>query len=234
MPFETTHVNKERERAMDERRSRPAHTLAPRVFALCLALGAVVPAAAAGQVGDNRRLVNPNLASRDDLLALPGMTEARVETALENRPYLGTLPFHRAMGLSGEEAESLYGRLFIPLDLNSATEEEILLIPGVGDRMLHEFLEYRPYRGLAEFRREIGKYVDDEELARLESYVFVPIDLNSASEDAIRSIPGVGDRMLHEFLEYRPYESIERFRREIGKYVDDREVARLERYVTVR
>jgi len=39
--------------------------------------------------------------------------------------------------------------------------------------------------------------------------------------------------MLREFKEYRPYTSIEQFRREIGKYVNAKEVARLERYVTL-
>jgi hypothetical protein len=39
--------------------------------------------------------------------------------------------------------------------------------------------------------------------------------------------------MAHEFEEYRPYSSIEQFRREIGKYVDEAEVARLEQYVTL-
>jgi DNA uptake protein ComE-like DNA-binding protein len=61
-----------------------------------------------------------------------------------------------------------------------------------------------------------------------------PIDLNTASDEEILLIPGVGPRMQHEFEEYRPYNSIERFRREIGKYVDSAEVARLERYVTIR
>jgi hypothetical protein len=46
-------------------------------------------------------------------------------------------------------------------------------------------------------------------------------------------IPGVGARMLHEFQEYRPYESMEQFMREIGKYVDEGELARLARYVTL-
>jgi hypothetical protein len=40
--------------------------------------------------------------------------------------------------------------------------------------------------------------------------------------------------MLREFKEYRPYKSIEQFRREIGKYVDKNELARLERYVTIK
>ena len=59
------------------------------------------------------------------------------------------------------------------LDLNTATDEEILLIPGVGRRMLHEFKEYRPYKDIERFRREIGKYVDKTEVARLEQYVTI-------------------------------------------------------------
>jgi DNA uptake protein ComE-like DNA-binding protein len=70
-------------------------------------------------------------------------------------------------------------------------------------------------------------------VARLEQYVFVPVGLNSASDEDILTIPGLGPRMLREFREYRPYTNIEQFRREIGKYVDDGEVARLERYVVV-
>ena len=99
--------------------------------------------------------------------------------------------------------------------------------------MAHEFDEYRPYVKLAQFHREIDKYVDDDELARLEQYVFVPINLNTASDEDILTIPGLGDRMLREFKEYRPYTDIEQFRREIGKYVSEEEVARFERYVTL-
>ena len=61
----------------------------------------------------------------------------------------------------------------------------------------------------------------------------VPIKLNTAGDEDIRSIPGVGARMLREFKEYRPYRNIEQFRREIGKYVNEKEVSRLERYVTL-
>jgi radical SAM superfamily enzyme with C-terminal helix-hairpin-helix motif len=107
------------------------------------------------------------------------------------------------------------------------------MIPGLGDRMIHEFEEYRPYKSLSHFRREIGKYVDAKELARLEQYVFVPVNLNTASSDEIMSIPGMGAKMLHEFEEYRPYRTIEQFRREIGKYVNPKELARLEIYVTL-
>lgn len=64
--------------------------------------------------------------------------------------------------------------------------------------------------------------------------MFVPINLNTASDEDILTIPGVGKRMLREFKEYRPYANMEQFRKEIGRYVDQKEVARLERYVTLK
>lgn len=203
-----------------------------RTTLLCSA--ALVPAVAA-QVGKPADIVNPNLAGEQDLLAVPNLDAAVVKAIMDQRPFTGILPLNAMLsGLrTPEQLTETYRRLFIPINLNTATREEILLIPGVGNRMLREFMEYRPYRSLAVFHREIGKYVDDTELARLEQYVFVPIDLNTASDEDITSIPGVGRRMLREFKEYRPYRNIEQFRREIGKYVDEREVARLERYVTL-
>lgn len=39
--------------------------------------------------------------------------------------------------------------------------------------------------------------------------------------------------MVHEFEEYRPYSSIQQFRREIGKYVSPEQVAEYEKYIFV-
>ena len=51
------------------------------------------------------------------------------------------------------------------------------------------------------------------------------VNLNTATRDEFGEIPGVGRRMAREFMEYRPYVSIRQFRREIGKYVSDEQVA---------
>ena len=188
------------------------------------------------QVGKPVTIVDANTITEADLAKLPGMTPALAKNLVAKRPFLSitTLDqFLTGAGLSREQITALYGRIFINVNLNSASRDEILLIPGVGNRMLREFLEYRPYAALAVFHREIDKYVDDAELARLEQYVFVPLDLNKASDADLLTIPGLGNRMLREFKEYRPYDGIERFRREIGKYVSKEEVARLERYVTI-
>ena len=149
-----------------------------------------------------------------------------------------TVELHAAIGegLSQDDQLSIYGVLFIKMGLNTGAEEDYKLIPSTMSprKLVHEFEEYRPYVVLAQFQREMGKYVDDAEVARLSGYVFVPVDLNTASDEDILSIPGVGSRMEHEFKEYRPYQNMAQFRREIGKYVDDKEVARLERYVTIK
>ena len=207
-----------------------------RVLAAVAIVVGLAGQSAYAQVGKSVTIIDANTLAEADLAKLPAMTPAIAKSVVAKRPFLSITALDQVLtgaGLTREQITALYGRIFIHLNLNAASREEIMLIPGMGSRMLREFLEYRPYMALAVFHREIDKYVDDAELARLEQYVFVPLDLNAASDADLLTIPGLGNRMLREFKEYRPYDGIERFRREIGKYVPKEEVARLERYVTI-
>lgn len=120
-------------------------------------------------------LANANDASADELSAaleaIPGAADAIVGA----RPFARPSELHAALTAAvGEEAaRQAYEKVWVPMDLNSADRDEILLIPGLGDRMAHEFEEYRPYVDMDQFRREIGKYVDEDEVARLERYVTI-------------------------------------------------------------
>ncbi len=192
---------------------------------------------AAAQVGKSVTVVDANVATEAQLTAMPGLNATIAKALVARRPFADVTAFDQFLtgqGLMRAQIDALYERVFIHLNLNTATREQILLIPRAGNRMVREFQEYRPYVSLAQFEREIGKYVDTNELARLAQYVFVPVKLNTASDADILSIPNTGPRMLREFKEYRPYTNIEQFRREIGKYVSKEEVARFERYVTVQ
>lgn len=202
---------------------------------IIIALISLLPAVAGAQVGNNQQLANPNLTDKKTLATLPHVSSAIAEAIVSGRPYLKTSDLDAVLEplLNEKQRTELYGRLFRPLNLNTASEAEIKLIPGMSRKMVHEFEEYRPYTSLKQFRREIGKYVDSDEVARLEQYVFVPMNLNTAAEEDFKTIPGMSRKMLHEFDEYKPYKNIEQFRREIGKYVDADEVARLESYLTV-
>ena len=202
---------------------------------LIINFGIFLAMAVFAQVGNNMKLLNPNLASKEELQSLPHVSESLVQEIINARPITTAIMLDGLLSstLTEPQRTELYGRLFRPINLNTASEEEIMLIPDMTGRMAHEFEEYRPYTSMEQFRREMGKYVDDAEVARLEQYVFSPINLNSSSEVDIMTIPGMTGRMAHEFEEYRPYASMEQFRREIGKYVDDAEVVRLESYITL-
>lgn len=197
---------------------------------------AAVLAASTGEAQVSAGLLDFNTAKEADLAALPNLTPAMAKALVEKRPFASIVDVDallKGQGLDAEKATAVYGKAFVHINLNTATREEILLIPGAGRRMAHEFDEYRPWKSFAQFDKEIGKYVSAAEVARLKQYTFIPIDLNGASDADIQTIPGLGARMLREFKEYRPYTSMEQFRKEIGKYVNAAEVARLERYVTI-
>lgn len=196
----------------------------------------ILALAASAQVGQSLGLKDVNTAGESDLRAVPHANDEIVKAILSRRPFANAVELNALLldhKLTQEQAREFYKHAFVHINLNTASAEEIMLIPGAGKRMAHEFAEYRPWRSWSQFRREIGKYVDDDEVARLAQYCFIPINLNTASDEDIQSIPGVGKRMLHEFKEYRPWKTMEQFHREIGKYVDENEVKRLARYVVI-
>jgi DNA uptake protein ComE-like DNA-binding protein len=201
------------------------------VFAAC-SLGAVLN----GQVGKGA-ILDANTAIEKELLAVPHMTPAIVKALLEKRPFASVVElntFLTGQSLTPAQLTELYGKTFIHVNLNTGTPEEILLIPGAGKRMAREFAEYRPWKTWGQFDKEISKYVGQPETDRLKQYVFIPVNLNTATDEDILSIPGAGKRMVHEFKEYRPWKTKGQFEKEIGKYVGAKEVERLWRYVVIQ
>ena len=121
-------------------------------------------------------LVNPNTATEAELAKLPHMNAAIAKALVAKRPFANMTvvdTFLTDQKLTRPQLLELYARMFIPLDLNRASDAEILLIPNLGKRMLGEFKEYRPYKAIEQFRREIGKYVSKDEVARYERYVVI-------------------------------------------------------------
>lgn len=120
------------------------------------------------------------------------------------------------------------------LDANSASANEMASLPQMTMALADSIVAGRPFENVGELEQFLSATLDAEAREALYAALFVPISLNNASNANIQLIPGVGRRMAHEFEEYRPYTSLEQFRREIGKYVDETEVARLEQYVTLQ
>jgi DNA uptake protein ComE-like DNA-binding protein len=202
------------------------------LVAATFALGSSVHA----QVGKGA-LLDANTAVEKDLLALPHVTPAIVKGLLEKRPFASVVELNAYLvgqSLTPAQLTELYGKTFVHVNLNTGTPEEILLVPGAGKRMVREFAEYRPWKTWPQFDKEISKYVGQPETDRLKQYVFIPVNLNTATDEDILSIPGAGARMVREFKEYRPWKTKEQFEKEIGKYVGAKETARLWRYVVIQ
>jgi DNA uptake protein ComE-like DNA-binding protein len=189
-----------------------------------------------GQVGKGT-IVDVNTADDNTLRSLPHMTPTIVKGLLANRPFANVVELNKhlsAQSVTPAQLTEFYRKAFILVNLNTALPDEILLIPGAGNRIAHEFSEYRPWKTWAQFDKEISKYVGQPETNRLKQYVFIPVNLNTATDEDMLSIPGMGARMLREFKEYRPWKTKEQFEKEIGKYVGTRETARLWRYVVIQ
>ncbi len=120
------------------------------------------------------------------------------------------------------------------LNPNTAEPAALKALPNVTDPVSQAIVAGRPYATTAAFNAAVSKVLNEAQRKELYGKLFLQIDLNKASRDEIMLIPGMTTRMAREFEEYRPYRNIEQFRKEIGKYVDAREVARLESYVTLK
>ena len=164
---------------------------------IVLAIVACVSTSARAQVG--KGLLDPNVAAEKELVALPHMTPAIVKAMIDKRPFMSVTElnaFLLGQKLTAQQAEDFYRKAFVHVNLNTGTREEILLIPGAGTRMTKEFMEYRPWKTWTQFDKEIGKYVGQQETDRLKQYVFIPVNLNTATDEDILSIPGAGTRMV--------------------------------------
>lgn len=126
-------------------------------FTTVLSLSAAVALAACSTKSDNA--ADTTAAMTDTSMAATSSTSTTPTTA-------STTPATTAATASSTTA-------IVPVNINTATDAQILAIPGVGPRMLKEFKEYRPWTSMAQFRREIGKYVDKAEVARLEQYITI-------------------------------------------------------------
>lgn len=121
------------------------------------------------------------------------------------------------------------------VDPNTASEADLAAVPGMSEAAVAAILNGRPFATPTEMNDAIGDALDDDARATVYARVFIPVGLNTGAEDDYKLIPSTmsAGKLAHEFEEYRPYESMEQFSREMSKYVSAEEVAYLARFVTL-
>lgn len=122
-------------------------------------------------------LINPNTATQQQLSSIPGLSPAAVQAIFDNRPFSTPSELHAAIGndINEEDLFSVYSAVFVKVKLNSSPNEDFLLVPTTmpARRLAHEFEEYRPYKSIDDFSREMSKYVSDKEVSFLERFVSI-------------------------------------------------------------
>ena len=196
-----------------------------RLKAMCAAAALAITAMTtavglSAQVGKPQGVVDVNIAAEKDLGALPNMTPAIAKALVAKRPFTSIKDlkaFLLSQGLTPEQAMAFYNNAFVHINLNTATSEEILLVPGAGRRMTREFAEYRPWKTWAQFDREIGKYVGAEATAKLAQYTFIPMNANTASDADLMTVPGANQAWVDMVKKARPYKTAADLEKIAGK-----------------
>ncbi len=120
------------------------------------------------------------------------------------------------------------------LNINTAAGDEFRTIPNVGDQMVHEFEEYRPYVSIQQFRQEIGKYVDEDQVADYEQYIYVPINPNNSDAQTLMQIPGLDESEAEELASGRPYENRQAFMDALAPMISEDQMATAESYIEMQ
>ena len=119
--------------------------------------------------------IDLNSASIDELQALPGIGPAKAKAIIEGRPYKSLKDFESRGIVAASTVDKFKGDVSVTklkpvaadtpeeknvpeptgkIDLNSATAEELEVLPGVGPARAKAIVEGRPYASLAQFEQK--------------------------------------------------------------------------------
>jgi DNA uptake protein ComE-like DNA-binding protein len=198
--------------------------------------GLVVLAAASvnAQVGEN--VMDMNAVSEAQLERLPNMTPDLTKALLGGRPFADITKLNTFLlenqKLTPVRVAEIYRKVFVHVDLNGASLDELKLIPGISDSAPREITARRPWKTLGQFYQEMTKSATSAMADRWLQYVFIQMNPNTASDQDLATIPGSGAKAVAEITAHRPYSSKQQFETEVGKGLGAAEAARISRFFT--
>ena len=94
-----------------------------------------------------------------------------------------------------------------PIDLNSASAEDLMTVPGVGEAYARKIIEGRPYKAAADLT-QAG--LPAATVEKLKPRIVVrplptPVDVNADPALQLQTLPGVGPALAEEIIAGRPY-----------------------------
>lgn len=165
---------------------------------------------------------NSEAASSEGATAVPASPTATAEAVAEVAEEPTTIP----EPVEATAVSTVEPAVNNKINLNNMTQEQLLsTIPDFSSRMVREFFEYQPYISIQQFRREIGKYVDEAQVAAYEEYVYVPVNVDESDAETLQQIPGLDATIAAELMAARPYGSNEAFLAKLAEYLSAEQTA---------
>jgi len=136
---------------------------------------------------------------------------AAIVQAQATKPATTTTPTTRVQDKDKAKAKSKDAakdaRPATPIDLNSASTEELMTLPGVGDAISRKIVDGRPYK-TADDLTKAG--VPAATVAKFRPMTVVnplpsPVDVNTATADQLQTLPGVGPALSRAIIDARPF-----------------------------
>ncbi len=97
------------------------------------------------------------------------------------------------------------------IDLNSATSEELMTLPGVGEATSEKIIAGRPYKAVDDLAKS---GVPAATIAKIKPLAVVhplpeAVDVNTASAERLETLPGVGPALAKAIMADRPYKTFD-------------------------
>jgi competence protein ComEA len=113
-----------------------------------------------------------------------------------------------------------------PVDLNSASAEDLMTLPGVGEATARKIIDGRPHKAVADL---VKAGISASEVEKITPLVVVhplpaAVAINEDSADKLQTLPGIGPAMARSIIEGRPYakyEDLEKVRGLGPKKIDE-------------
>jgi competence ComEA-like helix-hairpin-helix protein len=166
------------------------------------------------------------------MLALGGMTYGQSNTDPSQGMQKGA-----SQGAAQGAGTGMEQQRIEKLSVNTATSQELQSVPGIDQTLAQNILDYRQANGAFKSVDDLSKVqgMDKQKLDSLRKYIEAKLDLNVATADQLRKVPGINHTLAQNIIQFReangPFGSVDDLNRIHG--VDNYKLDLIKKYVQV-